>query len=63
MPDNDAWLDPEKSKPENGKTYLCKIERNGAIKEVKKVHKDGFWFGGCRPFCENDKVLSYKDGA
>ncbi len=56
---NNDWLDPEKTEPKNGETYLCKVKRNNSVKEVKKIYKNGLWFGGCRPFCDSDIVLYY----
>jgi hypothetical protein len=56
------WVAITEGLPEEG-TYLCKIISNGSTIEREKIlvregehHK---WFGGCRPFCENDIVTHY----
>ncbi len=56
------WIDIASGLPEAG-TYRCKVIRNGDTIEQEKIlvrkndhHK---WFGGCRPFCENDIVTHY----
>lgn len=58
--DEKSWIDTEKELPnENGK-YICLVKRNDEVKERIKFFKNGYWFGGCRPFSDNDKVLKWK---
>lgn len=61
MKEKNNWVDPKKTEPENGTLYLCKIQRNDSVIEAKKIYKNGLWFGGCRPFCDNDIVLFYTE--
>ncbi len=57
------WVSPDSETPPDG-DYDVKIMRDGEVMEVRKRvrTKDGvsYWFGGCRPFCENDIVLFWK---
>lgn len=57
-----SWINVSVELPPAG-DYRVMIERNGEIMESKKrlyVHgSSSKWFGGCRPFCENDVVLSW----
>lgn len=60
---SDHWIDAVKNPPAPGK-YWVKYTRDGKPMEGCKVYRSngvqGKWFGGCRPFCENDVVTHYK---
>ena len=57
-----AWSDTHTLPSVDG-DYECKIERNG--REISSVRrfKNGHWFGGCRPFSDNDVVLAWRERA
>lgn len=62
MPD-EKWIPIEDGFPPPG-IYLTQVDRGGDIIEVKKkLVASGSsmnWFGGCRPFCDNDIVIAWK---
>lgn len=57
------WISVEMAMPLAG-DYHVKINRNNAVLETKKrlIVRNGQakWFGGCRPFSDNDIVLAWK---
>lgn len=57
------WISVEKAMPLAG-DYHVKIDRNSEVLETKKrlIVRNGQakWFGGCRPFSDNDIVLAWK---
>lgn len=57
------WVNVKDITPAPGK-YWVKFLRDGKELEGCKVFrtdgKNSKWFGGCRPFCENDVVTHYQ---
>lgn len=57
------WISVETAMPLAGE-YHVKIDRNSEVMETKKrlIVRNGQakWFGGCRPFSDNDIVLAWK---
>lgn len=46
--------------PDEKGTYLCKIKNGERTYEAKRMFQKGHWFGGCRPFTDNEQVLEWK---
>lgn len=53
------WVEAEHTLPEIDGDYMC-IVKNGE-REFEAVRRliNGVWFGGCRPFSDNDVVQSW----
>ena len=60
MENENQWNLIENGVPSKDGTYLCLVNRDGDLKEMKKAFKKGHWFGGCRPFSDNDVVTKWK---
>ncbi len=60
MPDANEWISVDEALPPPG-VYRVQVERDGELIETKKKlmgSGNAFaWFGGCRPFSDNDVVL------
>ncbi len=54
------WNDFEKVKPSEDGKYKCLISNDGREFEAVRLYKRGHWFGGCRPFADNDVILKWK---
>ncbi len=53
------WVSVNDSLPDSDGKYMCKIDRLGEEFEAMRLLKSNHWFGGCRPFSDNDKVKSW----
>ena len=62
MSETDNWISVEREMPNPG-DYKVKVVRDGkpieTIKRLKTNNGNHVWFGGCRPFCENDVVTHW----
>ena len=62
MQSTGKWIPVELELPKAG-DYLARVERDGETIEIKKrlIVCDGQsrWFGGCRPFADNDNVVAW----
>lgn len=54
------WYDIEEWKPNKDGKYMCLIENDGKKYEAIRLFKKGHWFGGCRPFTDNEVILKWK---
>ena len=57
---SDLWRDPVLTPPKNNETYLCQIVNNDRHYVAKRIYKNGHWFGGARPFTDNEKVIGWQ---
>lgn len=55
-----AWIDVSERLPEENGQYQCLIQRGDRELEAVRLFRSGVWFGGCRPFSDNDVVLKWK---
>ncbi|EJL6462628.1 hypothetical protein HPY09_19910 (plasmid) [Vibrio cholerae] len=53
------WVSVGESLPTTDGKYMCKIERAGDEIEALRLLKGNHWFGGCRPFSDNDVVVAW----
>lgn len=59
-PHESEWTDCSVAfPPEDGK-YLCYINNGNREFEAVRLLKKGHWFGGCRPFSDNEEILKWK---
>lgn len=54
------WIAVSERLPEEDGKYQCLIERGDRELEAVRLFKRGHWFGGCRPFSDNDVILKWK---
>lgn len=55
------WKELEKEKPSSDGKYKCLIRNGDREFEAVRMFKKGYWFGGCRPFTDNEVILKWKD--
>lgn len=53
------WLSVDDGLPEDG-NYEVKLVNKGEEVVTKRRLIKGYWFGGCRPFTDGEKVTHYK---
>lgn len=57
-----TWTDAD-TPPERDGDYKCRVKNNErefiAIRRFKQGVNRGYWFGGCRPFSDEDVVLAW----
>lgn len=56
----EIWVDVNDELPEDGKTVPVEFIREGEYYIGAKIYKNGMWWGGMRPFCENDVVVRWQ---
>lgn len=54
------WIAVSERLPEEDGQYQCLIQRGDRELEAVRLFKRGHWFGGCRPFSDNDIILKWK---
>jgi len=54
------WKELEKEKPLSDGKYKCLIRNGDREFEAVRLFKKGHWFGGCRPFTDNEVILKWK---
>lgn len=54
------WIDIKNKLPPSDGKYECLINNGSREFEAVRLFKRGHWFGGCRPFADNDKILKWK---
>ena len=54
------WLSIDKGLPKDG-DYTVKVTSYGKEDVVTRRLIKGQWFGGCRPFANDEKVTHYKN--
>lgn len=55
------WVKCSDRIPEKDGKYKCYIKNDSREFESVRLLKKGHWFGGCRPFSDNDIVLKWKE--
>ncbi len=59
--ENSDWINIEDKMPESDGKYECLIVNDRREFKALRLFKRGHWFGGCRPFSENEKILKWKN--
>ena len=55
------WVLCSEKMPEKDGKYTCFIKNGNREFEGVRLLKKGHWFGGCRPFTDNDNILKWKN--
>lgn len=54
------WFDANMVSPDEDGIYNCRIINGGRQFEAKRKWLKVRWFGGCRPFSDNDQVIAWQ---
>lgn len=57
----EEWVVCSEKMPEVDGKYKCFIKNGDREFEAVRVLKKGHWFGGCRPFTDNDIILKWRN--
>ena len=55
------WTECSVALPQEDGKYVCYINNGRREFEAVRLLKKGYWFGGCRPFSDNEKIIKWKN--